>query len=409
MEFKRHTLANGLQIVAECVPDAYSMGLAFFVRTGSRDESDDVAGVSHFLEHMVFKGTPRRSAADVNRELDEIGSHSNAYTSEEHTVYHAAVLPEYQQRLTELLADILRPSLRQEDFESEKDVILEEIAKYDDEPPYGAFEKCMAAFFRGHPLGRSILGTKASVGSLTPEQMRAYFDRQYSASNIVLAAAGNVDFDRLVADAAEYCGQWNRFQVQRTSPHVVPAVSFREIIKESATQQYTVQIGPGPAADDPDRYAHRLLASIVGDSSGSRLFWEFVDTGRAEWAVMEGHEYQGTGITISYICSDPQTMAENLRDAARLLQEVDRDGVTDSELERAKSKICSHLVLSSERPSSRMFAVGNGWIQRQEYRTVRDAMKSYQAVTIKDVARVLERFPLTCQTTLSIGPQSIKV
>ena len=129
MEFRNQTLDNGLQVIAECNPNAYSSAFGFFVNTGSRDETDVISGVSHFLEHMVFKGTPKRTAADVNRELDEIGSQSNAYTSEEHTVYYASVLPEFQANVVDLLGDIMRPSLRKEDFEVEKKVILEEIAK----------------------------------------------------------------------------------------------------------------------------------------------------------------------------------------------------------------------------------------------------------------------------------------
>ena len=159
MEFRENTLPNGLRVVAEINPGAYSTALAFLVDTGSRDEKANNWGVSHFLEHMVFKGTPRRSAADVNRELDELGSHSNAFTSEEHTVYYATVLPELCDRALELLSDIMRPSLRQEDFDVEKQVILEEIAKYEDQPPYGAHEKGMAIHFGDHPLGRSVLGT----------------------------------------------------------------------------------------------------------------------------------------------------------------------------------------------------------------------------------------------------------
>jgi len=167
LEFRKHTLDNGLEIVAECSPKAYSQALAFFVNTGSRDESDEVAGVSHFLEHMMFKGTPNRTAADVNRELDEIGSQSNAFTSEEQTVYYAAVLPDYQEEAIDLLADMMRPSLRQDDFDTEKQVIIEEIAKYDDQPPFGAHEKCMALFFGNHRLGNSVLGTSDRMSTLT--------------------------------------------------------------------------------------------------------------------------------------------------------------------------------------------------------------------------------------------------
>ena len=164
MEFREQTLANGLEIIAECNPEAYSTALGFFVKTGSRDETDQISGVSHFLEHMVFKGTAKRSAADVNRELDEMGSFSNAQTGEEKTIYYATVLPEFQDPTIELLSDILRPALREADFETEKKVIIEEICMYEDQPPFGGHEKCMAAHFGSHPLGRSILGTVESVG-----------------------------------------------------------------------------------------------------------------------------------------------------------------------------------------------------------------------------------------------------
>src|SRR6476646_10151092 len=147
MPFRQHTLDNGLEIVAETSPDAYSSAYAFFVRTGARDETADVSGVSHFLEHMVFKGSANRSAAEVNRDLDDLSASSNAFTSEEQTVYYATTLPDDQEPILELLADMMRPALRQEDFDTEKQVILEEIAKYDDQPPYGAHETCMAAFF----------------------------------------------------------------------------------------------------------------------------------------------------------------------------------------------------------------------------------------------------------------------
>ena len=167
MEFLEHKLPNGLTVVAECNADAYSTAVGFFVETGARDETAAQAGVSHFLEHMVFKGTPTRSGEDVNRAFDEMGAHYNAFTSEENTVYYAAMLPEHQTAAVELLADILRPSLREEDFNTEKKVILEEIKMYEDQPPFGADEKCRAAHFGPHPLGRSVLGTLDTVGALT--------------------------------------------------------------------------------------------------------------------------------------------------------------------------------------------------------------------------------------------------
>ena len=405
MEFRKQTLDNGLEIVAECAPHAYSAAVGFFVKCGARDESDENHGVSHFLEHMAFKGTAVRSAADVNRELDEIGSHSNAYTSEEQTVYFAAFLPEYQAQAVELLSDILRPALRPTDFETEKLVILEEIAKYEDQPPFGAHEKCMAAHFGSHPLGRSILGTVESVTRLTCDRMMDYFRQRYSPRNIVLVAAGNVDFDALVALAERCCGQWTPFDAPREVRRAGPHQGRKVFHKPAAVQQYVVQISDGPALEDEDRYAGRLLATILGDDSGSRMFWELVDPGDAETAAMNACEYQGTGLLMTQLCCLPEDTPDNFARIADLLAEAQADGVTEAELTQARSKIRSHLVLQSERPINRLFAVGGNWIARRRYRTLREVIESYQQVTTDDIAALLAKYPLTVQTTVAVGPR----
>ena len=404
MEFRRQTLDNGLEVIAETSPKAYSTAIGFFVNTGSRDETDEISGVSHFLEHMVFKGTPTRSAADVNRELDEIGSQSNAFTSEEHTVYYARVLPEYQSRASDLLSDIMRPSLRDEDFEMEKQVIIEEIAKYEDQPPFGAFEKCMRAHFGEHPLGRSVLGTAETVGSLTSEQMRSYFEQRYSPGNIVLVASGNVDFEQLVSDAQRNCGAWTPFHVARVTPRANEHSEFQVIKKDTAAQEYVVQITNGPAADDDDRYAARLMATIIGDDTGSRLFWELIDTGRAEFASISPYEFQGTGMLMTYLACRPEDTAECLAQIRNVYEHAQHSGVADEELLRAKSKICSDLVRHNESPARRLFSVGNNWLQRNSYRTVRETVENYQAVTIDEENAVLSKYPLTVGTTVAVGP-----
>ncbi|MFM8250862.1 MAG: M16 family metallopeptidase [Planctomycetota bacterium] len=404
MEFKQHTLPNGLEIIAECSPGAYSIGLGFFVKTGARDESREVSGVSHFLEHMVFKGTPRRTAEDVNRELDELGSHSNAYTSEEQTVYYATVLPEFQDQAVDLLADIMRPALREDDFNTEKQVILEEIAKYEDQPPYGAHEKCMAAHFGSHPLSQSVLGTVDTVGALTPGQMRDYFDRRYSPQNMVLVASGRVDFERFVAVAERHCGHWQRQSTSRVAERAARHEGFEQIHKDISAQQYTVQIGNFPAATDSERHAARVLATILGDDTGSRLFWELIDTGRAEYAGLANYEYQGTGILMTYLCCAPEDTGDNLETIDELFAQVSDEGVSAAELLRAKSKICSQLVLHSERPSNRLFSVGNNWVQRRAYRTIRESVEAYQAVTLDDIHGLLAEYPLLPRTTVTVGP-----
>ncbi len=406
MEFRRHTLDNGLEVIAELSPKAYSTAIGFFVNTGSRDETDEISGVSHFLEHMVFKGTPTRSAEDVNRELDEIGSQSNAFTSEEHTVYYCRVLPENQSKATELLSDIMRPSLRDDDFEMEKQVIIEEIAKYDDQPPFGAFERSMAAHFGDHPLGSSVLGTAETVGALTPQQMRAYFERQYSPGNIALVASGNVDFDLLVKDAERACGSWQPFDVARETTRAAANSKLEVIQKEVAAQEYVVQIANGPAAEDEDRYAARLLTTIIGDDTGSRLFWELIDTGRAEFASCSPYEFQGTGIVMTYLACMPEDTAECLQTIRSVFEQAQQNGLDEDELTRAKSKICSDLVRHNESPARRLFSIGNNWLQRRTYKTVRETVESYQRVTLDDVHAVLAKYPLTVGTTVAVGPIS---
>lgn len=404
MEFRETILDNGLEIVAECNPQAYSTALGFFVKAGARDESPELSGVSHFLEHMVFKGTPRRSPADVNRELDEMGADSNAMTGEEQTIYHATVIPEMQDRAVELLADILRPSLRPEDFEMEKQVILEEIRMYEDEPPYGAYEKCMAAHFGPHPLGKSILGTVESVGGLTPEAMRAYFDQRYSPQNIVLAASGRVDWERLVATARACCGAWDRRETSREIVRPRPNTGLTLHPKDDAVQLYAVQIAAGPAAEDDDRYAGRVMATVLGDDSGSRFYWELIDNGRADTAALSSFEYQGAGVFVAMLCCAPEDAEANLARIAELEEDIQRHGITQNELAQAQSKICSSIVLASERPKRRMFSLGANWIQRREYRTVKEIIHAYQAVTRDDVAALLQKYPLTQNATVVVGP-----
>jgi predicted Zn-dependent peptidase len=404
MEFVSHTLKNGLELVAERNSQAYTTAVGFFVKTGSRDESDDVAGVSHFLEHMAFKGTPRRSADDVNREFDEMGANYNACTGEENTIYYAAVLPEYQRAAVELLGDILRPSLREEDFQTEKQVIIEEIRMYEDSPPFGADDLCKAAYFGAHPLARSVLGTVQSITDLGVEAMRSYFQRRYSPGNIVLVGTGKIDFDALVETAQRVCGEWTPFAAERANPMAAPRDLFQVIRKEAATQQYAVQLAPGPAAESNMRYAAKLLANVLGDDSGSRLYWELVDTGLAEHVSLSHCEYQGVGAMMTYLGCDPEQAAENLQRILDVYRRAEAEGITAAELDQAKSKVRSRIVLSSERPRGRLFAVGSDWVYRRKYESVRDDLDAVAAVTLDDVAAVLREHPLTRSATVTIGP-----
>lgn len=404
MEFREHVLPNGLEVVAECDAQARSTALGFFVKTGARDETDDVSGVSHFLEHMVFKGTSRRTADEVNRRFDELGAHYNAFTSEEKTVYYAAVLPEYQRSALELLSDILRPALRQDDFDTEKKVIIEEIRMYADQPPYGADDHVRAVHFGSHPLGRSVLGTVESIEALPVEAMREYFERRYSPRNIALVAAGKIDFDDLVRGAEEYCGRWQPFDATREVRPAAANPAFECLYKETSTQEYCLQLANGPSATDADRFAAKLLATVVGDDSGSRLYWELIDTGLAEHATLGHYDYLGTGLYMTYVCCDPEFAATNLQRVSDIYRRVERDSITAAELDQAKNKINSRVVLSSERPRGRLFNLGANWTHRREYRSVRDDLDAVEAITLDQIAAVLKKHPLTRSTTVAIGP-----
>src|ERR1700758_3354961 len=195
MQFHHTVLDNGLRVIAELNDQAHSVASGFFVKTGSRDESKELAGVSHFLEHMVFKGPPRRSALAVNRDFDRVGAKHNAQTSEEDTFFHVTCLPEYLPPAFDVLSDILRPTLRSDDFDTEKQVIIEEIRMYLDNPMSVAYEAAKTAHFGDHPLGNSILGTVESIAGLRADQMRAYFAERYCPSNIVLGFAGKGDWN----------------------------------------------------------------------------------------------------------------------------------------------------------------------------------------------------------------------
>lgn len=404
MEFRKHTLANGLQIVAECNDEAHSSAVAFYVTTGARDETDEVSGVSHFLEHMMFKGTPRRSPDDVNRDFDEMGAHYNAYTSEENTVYHAAILPEFVDPVVELWSDIMRPALREEDFDAEKKVIIEEIRMYQDQPPYGADERCKALHFGRHPLGRSVLGTVESIAGLRVDAMRDYFQRRYSPGNITVVGAGRIDFDAFVASVQKHCGHWSPVATAR---EVAPAASrngFECLQKATSAQEYAMQLTNGPGATDADRYAAKVLATVLGDDSGSRLYWALIDSGLAESASLGHHDYLGTGLYITYMSCDPDQVAENLQVIRDLYRLAEAEGISQAELDQAKSKINSRVVLSSEKPRGRLFTVGSNWTARKEYRSVKDDLDAIDRLSLDDIHAVLAKYPLSTGTTVVIGP-----
>jgi len=399
MTFRHERLPNGLEIVAEVTDDALSTSVGFFVRTGARDETDATWGVSHFLEHMVFKGTDELSADEINRRFDWMGASANAFTSEEDTVYHAAVLPAQQHEATALLAAMMRPALRAEDFTTEKLVILEEIRMYDDQPPFGADERCRAAFFGSHPLGRSVLGTVESIEALPVEAMREYHRRRYAPGNIVLAATGAVDFPALVETARRHCGEWAPFTESAPTAGAVPGRGpgqpvFEAIVRPAATLAYGVRMSAGPAGDDGDRFPAKLLATVLGDDSGSRLYWALVDPGTAEQASCHHQDFRDAGLFTTQLACDGADAPDLLEQVTDLYATAAADGITGAELEQARNKLAGRVVLVGERPRRRLFSVGLEWARSGHYRSVADDLAIVERLSLDDLHRVLVGWPL---------------
>ncbi len=399
----KHTLANGLTILGEVNPSNVSAAIGFFVKTGARDEVGVESGVSHFLEHMMFKGTPTRSAIDINFQLGNLGAQANAFTSEENTVYYAGIIPEHFSAMQELLTDMIRPALDPEEFAMEKKVILEEIALYQDRPHFFLFERAFKDYFGEHPAGNSVLGSHDSVSALTREQMKAYFDRRYSPSNMVLAATGNFSWEGFVADAEKMCGGWERYSVGRDTPPYSGKAVEHEFTRKNLSHAHAILIAPGGAAQDEERYALSLLSTVMGDSSGSRMYWDLIHKGLADSASVDSDERDGTGCFLAYVSSTPEQLDEVVKIARGIL--ATPLDFTEDDLERAKSKIVSRIVLDGELPMGRLMALGLEWNYRRETTPLSEVIRRVRAVGRPDIERALIRFPLSDWAEYRLMPE----
>jgi predicted Zn-dependent peptidase len=404
VRFHHTMLDNGLQVIAEVNDQARSVASGFFVKAGSRDESSELAGVSHFLEHMIFKGTPNRDALAVNKDFDRIGAKHNAQTSEEDTFYHVTCLPEYLPKAFDVLSDILRPSLRAEDFETEKKVIIEEIRMYLDNPMSVAYDAAKAAHFGGHPLGQSIIGTVDSISALTIDQMREYFARKYSPANIVLAFAGKTDWDQVVELTRSQCSGWEGPASERIAVPPKGTGAFEAILRADDKQQTVIGVADAPALEDDDRYAAQLLATVLGDYTGSRLYWELVDPGHADSADVSYQDYNQAGSFYSFLSCEPEQTQANLERVVEVYRDVMTEGITEEELNQAKNKFLARSVLRSERPMGRLASLGFHWTYRREYLPVAQELELFGKVTLHDIRRVLTKWPLLPMTVVSVGP-----
>ena len=404
MEFKKEKLPNGLELVGEINKSAKSTAVGFFVKTGSRDETLQINGVSHFLEHMLFKGTDKLSALQVNELFDRTGAQFNAGTSEENTIYYAAVLPEYLIEVTQLWAHLMRPALRDEDFNIEKNVIKEEIAMYKDTPSFDVIDRCRNLHFDGHPCGNSVLGTEESIDNMTASQMRDYFNRRYSPGNMILACTGNFDWDRICSVATNSCSKWQEQAVERKLQTCAGSKKKERITKKNLVREHICLMSTGVSFQDPRRFAAGLLGTVIGDDVGSRFFWELVDKALAETASMQFGAMDGTGIFYSYIRCSSENVTKVLDIVRNIFESLSKDGITADELTKAKNKVLSSLVIKNELPMGRLVDLGFNWIYLRQYRTIEEDVNAIKAVTIDDIYSLIEEFNPGDFTQFSIGP-----
>lgn len=407
--FHTHRLSNGLQIVGQPMPDFESVAVSYFVRTGSRDEYDPaIAGVSHFLEHMVFKGTRSLNWQEITLEFNKIGAELNAFTSHEATVFYARVLGEYLDRAVELLSDMMYPRLDESDFETEKEVIINEIARSEDQPYNYTYRQLMQTYFGGHPLGHDVLGSRDSIRNMHIEQMRNYWQRRYAANNLILSVAGKFDWDHIIELAEKHCTNWRTGDTGRDVSHYEPAQSINNImINEQLKQQIMIIAMPAVDIKDPDYYAAALGGSILGDSDGSRLYWNIYQRGLAESASAGVWAMEGTGILLMEANSTPEDAPRVLKLLRAELDSLLNDGIYEDELRRAKDKLISGIVLSSESTFARMRSLASDWVTEGRLISVEEEVERVENVTTEDVMRALKRFPLREKQVLTaLGPLS---
>lgn len=405
MEFRSKTLSNGLTIIGERTPSSLSAAIGFFVRTGSRDETAEINGVSHFLEHMLFKGTDKMDALEVNAAFDRTGAQFNAFTSEENTVYYAGVLPEFLGEVTAIWADLMRPSLRDEDFNMEKNVILEEIAMYEDMPHFDVMDRARTLHFAPHPCGNSVLGSNETIKALTSEQMRSYFRKRYSPSNITVCCCGNFDWDKYTAQIEELCGGWENFPATRELSFTEGSGQRQIITKPNLAREHICLVNPSVSAQDHRHYAANLLSIIVGDERGSRFYWELVDTAIAEVAAMHYEDMDGVGGLYCYFQCAAEQSEKVQQIVDRILAEVIEGGVTEEELTKAKNKALSSLTLKNELPMGRLISVAFNHLYLNDYIETQKEIADIKAVTVEDVNEVARLYDLRKYTQVILRPE----
>jgi predicted Zn-dependent peptidase len=372
-------------------------------------ESRDRMGVSHLLEHMVFKGTARRSARDIALSLEVLGGSLDAYTSREHTVYQARVLDEHLGVAVDVLGDMaFEPALRESDLALERNVVIEEIGMVDDTPDDLVFELHNEAMWGEHPLGYSILGTRDTVSALTVDHLRDLHDRAYQPGNMVIAAAGHVEHDALVDQLARagWADRPNRAARGLAVPPASPAGPTQRHVARPGSQTHIVLGSPAIGHHDPRRHAMVLLSLVLGGGMSSRLFQRVREELGLAYAVYTFQTfYASQGVHGVYVGTAPGTADAALDAIRKELSDVVANGLTSEEMEQGKSQLKGQLTLSLESPSARMYRAAGVVLYDEPYRTLDEMLALVDAIrpeTVTEVARAF--FDPERQTVLTLGP-----
>lgn len=383
------TLPNGLRVITETMPSLRSVALGCWIDTGSRDENDNEAGVSHFLEHLLFKGSDKLSARDVSETFDAIGAESNAFTSKEATCYWARLLDQEMPTGLDILAEIIqRPAFRLNEIDAERQVVIEEINMSEDDPDDVAFENFTTAFFEGHTLAAPVLGTRDSIRAMTRDDIDGYWKRRYGAGSMVVAAAGSVDHDRFVEMISDRFGDWNGDSVEHDFAPVPPRAGV-SATRRDTEQAHIVLGGPGLDRGDDRRWAFEVLNHVVGGGMSSRLFREIREERGLAYAVygfrLAYADSGAWGIYVGTTPSQTDTCLTLIRDE---LAKVVAQGITAAELERAKGSIRGGLALSLEDANSRMIKLGRDELNGMPHLSVDDRLARLEAIDLAQVHQV---------------------
>lgn len=412
MAIRRTELGSGLRVVTERMPGVRSVALGFWVLAGSRDEPPPISGSSHFLEHLLFKGTKTRSARDIAEAFDAVGGDVNAFTAKEYTCFYSRIRDRDLPMAVDHLSDMLQRSvLKEADFESEKRVILEEINIHEDTPDDLIHDLFTETLWPNHPLGRPVLGTKKSIRSATREQVRRFYRKRYVPGNLVVVAAGNLHHEQLLdlLSSSMETGRIRRegpatWNVRKAGRPPVP--SGRLVVRKRDTEQAHICVGTsGLSRTDADRFAFGVVNNAIGGGMSSRLFQEVREKRGLAYSVYSYHSmYAEAGIFSAYAGTTPARAKAVLGLVRAQLEEVAEKGLGPDEFERAKGHMRGSLVLSLEDPGGRMSRLGKSEISHGETLTVNQLLARIAAVTPEDANRAAERVLSQPMTTTVLGP-----